>query len=251
MEHPSKPMSKLTPFELPLSVKTLLDLQKHFDIAEVHDDKIIESLKYEGENAELMRRFAYEKIVEHTKTCKNCSLPLYDQHTQSVPGEGSIRSPLMLIGEGPGADEDREGRPFVGKAGQLLTTILEKLEIDRNKVYITNVIKCRPPGNRTPLKGEIEACSKILRLELDIVAPKVIIALGAIPLKSFNVEGGIIRARGKWVKYQDDWVMPTFHPAYILRQHGKALVRAKWDVWYDFNAALEKVKELCPDYIFK
>lgn len=242
---------KKRPIEIPQYIKILSDLKEAFNITEVLQDEIIAKLKEDGDAAEQMRRFVQNKIAKHTNDCRNCALALYEQHTRKVPGEGSLRSPLMLIGEGPGFEEDKTGKPFVGKAGQLLTVILEKLQIPRETIYITNVIKCRPPDNRTPFKEEINACSKILRLELDIVCPKVIITLGSVPLKYFNIDIGVTRARGKWVQADGIWVMPTYHPAYILRLQGKALINAKWDVWHDFNVALEKVKELCPDYYFK
>lgn len=199
----------------------------------------------------IKQEFLQKKIKEKVEACKNCSLVFADCHTNKVPGEGCLLTPLMLIGEAPGFDEDRLGRPFVGKAGQLLTRVLNKSKIDRKRVYITNIIKCRPPNNRNPFPKEISACKDIIEMEIELIKPKVIIALGATALKFFKEEGSITRDRGKWLLYKDKIpVMPTFHPAYLLRQQGKHLVRTKWEVWEDFQAAIQRCKELEPNYPF-
>jgi len=238
-----------TPMEinLPDNIKLLLELKDKFNIAEYDADKIFESIKADDAGGEEKRNFLYKRIREILYSCQRCPLYLADCHTQKVPGEGKLNSPLVLVGEGPGIDEDKLGRPFVGKAGQLLTTILEKLGIDRKKIYITNVVKCRPPQNRTPTQKEIKACSPNLELELSIISPKVIIALGAVPLNYFKPGSSIMRERGRWIVYKGYWIMPTFHPAYILRQHGKILTQVKWAVWQDFNNALDKLIELSPE----
>ena len=253
MEKPNSPPGtlKLKPMDLPLCIKTILALKDQFGDSGLRYDEIVEDLKLDEIDAERRRQFADDKISYFTRNCHGCPLCQHSEHTQKVRGEGSIKSPLMFIGEGPGFEEDKVGKPFVGKAGQLLTTILNKMNISRERVYITNIIKCRPPKNRTPLREEVKACSKILRLELDIIKPEVVVALGATPLKYFNVDGGITRARGKWLNIDGSWIMPTYHPAYILRLHGKALIDAKWDVWHDFNKALDKANELRPKYRFK
>jgi len=236
---------------LPDSMKLLLELKDKFGITEYNAEILLESIRAYDAQAEEKRNFVYSRIREILNSCQRCPLCFADCHTQKVPGEGKLNSPLVLIGEGPGLDEDKMGRPFVGRAGQLLTTILEKLGIDRKKIYITNVVKCRPPQNRTPTQREVKACSPNLELELSIISPKVIIALGAVPLNYFKPGSSIMRERGKWVVCGDYWIMPTFHPAYILRQEGKVLTQVKWAVWQDFNNALKKLTELCPDAISK
>jgi len=238
--------------DLPQSMKLILELKEIFNIDEFNADTILQSIKNDDdEQAEKMRCYLQARIRELLNSCQRCPLYLSESNTRKVPGEGPLNSPLVLIGEGPGLDEDRMGRPFVGKAGQLLTTILDKLNIDRKKIYITNVVKCRPPQNRTPVQKEIKACSQNLELELSIISPKVIIALGAVPLNYFKPGSSIMRERGKWVVYRDYWIMPTFHPAFILRQYGKTLNQVKWAVWHDFNNAIKKLTELCPDILSK
>lgn len=236
--------------KLPDSVKILLDLQVEFNIQDTNVNTILTSLKIDDEESKKKRNYLYRRIKERLDVCQRCSLYLAENHTQKVPGEGALNSPLVLIGEGPGLEEDKMGHPFVGKAGQLLTTILNKLEIQRERVYITNIIKCRPPNNRTPLKKEILACSQNLQLELSIIQPKVIIALGAVPLNYFKPDSSIVRTRGQWINSREYWIMPTFHPAYILRQQGQTLNKIKWAVWQDFNKAINKAKEMCPEYKF-
>jgi len=235
---------------LPLYIKVLLAIKKQFNLPHNDSVSILNELKTQGLNHDEMRKFAFEQIKHFLFQCNRCSLHNSPSCTQKVPAEGNICSPLMLVGEGPGFDEDQQGRPFVGKAGQLLSTILSKLGIERKNVYISNIIKCRPPGNRTPLQKEVQACSPNLELELSIVSPKVIIALGSVPLNYFKPGSSIMRSRGQWINMNDIWIMPTYHPAYILRQQGKALYKVKWQVWDDFNKAIDKVKELCPDYNF-
>lgn len=233
---------------LPDSIKLLLELKDKFNIPDSSVDAILESINIDDVESEKKRGYLYSKIKEYLNSCQRCPLYLAENHTQKVAGEGALNSPLVLIGEGPGFDEDKMGRPFVGRAGQLLTTILDKLEIRRENVYITNVIKCRPPQNRTPMKKEIKACSHNLELELSLIAPKVIIALGAVPLNYFKSGSSIMRERGHWINSGEYRIMPTFHPAYILRQQGKTLNKVKWAVWQDFNEAVKKAKEIYPEY---
>lgn len=207
-------------------------------------------------NDELLNKIKEEflimRIKEKVENCRGCGLIYADCHTQKVPGEGCTLAPLMLIGEAPGYEEDLMGRPFVGKAGQLLTRILNKLGINREKVYITNIIKCRPPNNRDPLKKEITACSEIIEMEIAVINPKVIITLGSTALNFIKGDSSIIRDRGKWIVYRNKIpVMPTFHPSYILRQHGTSEARVKWQVWDDFQNAIDKARELAPDYSYK
>ncbi|WP_422448912.1 uracil-DNA glycosylase [Thermoanaerobacterium sp. DL9XJH110] len=236
--------------DLPDALKLLLQVKQQFNLTGIYYDELLENIRAKKLHSEELTNFLSRKIKDYLYSCTGCPLHRAEHHTQKVPGEGCLNSPLVLIGEGPGFDEDRMGRPFVGRAGQLLTTILNKLGVNRERVYITNVVKCRPPMNRTPFVKEIKACSKNLELELSLINPKVIIALGAVPLNYFMPDSSIMRSRGQWIFDRGYWIMPTYHPAYILRQQGKALNKTKWEVWGDFNKALEKVRELSPDYKF-
>ncbi|HHY70566.1 MAG TPA: uracil-DNA glycosylase, partial [Thermoanaerobacterales bacterium] len=158
---------------LPASMKLMLDLKDKFNIPDSNAADILASLKINDVKSQEKRDYLYGKIKEHLNLCQDCPLYSAESSTQKVAGEGALNSPLVLIGEGPGFEEDKIGRPFVGRAGQLLTTILHKMGIRREKIYITNVIKCRPPQNRTPRQKEIKACSHNLELELCFIEPKV------------------------------------------------------------------------------
>ncbi|SFX57527.1 DNA polymerase [Thermoactinomyces sp. DSM 45891] len=168
----------------------------------------------------------YEKYCQ----CQMC--PLHAQgRSQVVIGEGNPSSPLMLVGEGPGADEDRLGRPFVGKAGQLLSRMLEAAEIPREEIYITNIVKCRPPGNRTPEPEEMSACIHILRQQFQLIRPKLIVLLGSAPTRAIlDPKARITQVRGRWIERKGVHFMPTLHPAYLLRNPS-----AKKDAWSDFQ----------------
>jgi len=150
----------------------------------------------------------------------------------------------MIVGEGPGADEDAQGEPFVGAAGQLLDKMISAMGYDRDDFYICNVVKCRPPKNRTPDPTEIAACMPYLHEQIALIEPKVIISMGATALKGLlGVQDGIIRARGKWRLYRASIpVMPTFHPAYLLRQE-----TAKRDVWNDLKEVLKHMGRTVPE----
>jgi DNA polymerase len=148
---------------------------------------------------------------------------------------GPVDVDIMIVGEGPGAEEDRLGIPFVGKAGQLLDRMLAAIGYQRNQVYIGNVIKCRPPNNRTPEQSEIDACMPYLHEQIELVRPKVILAMGTTAIRGLLGIGGITRMRGRWKLYQAEIpVMPTFHPAYLLRNES-----AKRDVWNDLKAVVK------------
>ncbi len=183
----------------------------------------------------------YDTLYQTCRSCVRCGLA--DTRTQVVVGYGPVPCDLMIIGEGPGQQEDVEGRPFVGKAGQLLTKILESVNIDREKeVYISNVVKCRPPQNRTPFPSEIEACKPYLLRQIQIVKPKIILLLGAPSLKTVLEESlSISKVRGKWyrasVDYMTDelYIMPLFHPSYLLRNQDKSKGAPKWLTWQDIQ----------------
>jgi DNA polymerase len=174
-----------------------------------------------------------------TQGCLAC--PLGPGRMKFVFGEGDPRARLLFVGEGPGRDEDLQGRPFVGKAGELLDKMIGALGLKREDTYIANVVKCRPPDNRTPTPEEARACLGYLRRQIELIQPAVIVTLGATPLREFvGVSEGITRVRGQWQRVQvgdrEIPVMPTFHPAYVLRQYTQDVRRA---VWEDLKAAKE------------
>jgi len=177
-----------------------------------------------------------EEIAAHISTCRNC--PLCEGRTHTVPGEGKADSPdILFIGEGPGADEDAQGRPFVGKAGQLLTKMIEAMGYQREQVFIANIVKCRPPNNRAPLPEEMEACLPYLRQQIRVIRPKVVVGLGATAIKGLlGKTAGITRLRGTWQEYEGIKLMPTFHPSYLLRDPSK-----KKDVWQDLQLVLKEL----------
>ncbi|MCK4276576.1 MAG: uracil-DNA glycosylase [Phycisphaerae bacterium] len=163
--------------------------------------------------------------VAEVRPCVNCRL--YQARTHTVFGEGDPDADLVFVGEGPGAEEDRTGRPFVGRAGELLTKMIEAMGLGRRDVYICNLVKCRPPQNRAPGPDEIEACWGYLIRQLQIIAPKVIVSLGNPATQNLlDTRVGITKMRGRWQKLPligehlaGIDVMPTFHPAYLLRQY--------------------------------
>jgi DNA polymerase len=166
--------------------------------------------------------------------------------TQVVFGVGDIHSPLMFVGEAPGADEDLQGEPFVGKAGQLLTRIIQTMGFTRQSVYIANVLKCRPDtpgqsaGNRKPTPEEMQTCLPYLREQIRIIAPRALVALGVTALQGlFGETFPITKIRGRWMSFQDIPVMPTYHPAYLLRNQALA---EKRKVWEDMLQVLEKLE---------
>jgi len=194
----------------------------------------------------------YEEVEKIASTCQKC--PLSKERTKVVFGNGPVPCNLMLIGEAPGADEDLQGLPFVGRAGQLLTQILASVGINRpDDIYITNTVKCRPPENRTPLATEQEACAPYLEAQIKFVRPKIILLAGSPAVKAIlKTDEPITAIRGKWLKLPgtDISVMPIFHPAYLLRNPSKEKGKPKWQTWQDMQEvknALEyfrKVTEL-------
>ena len=168
--------------------------------------------------------------VEIGPQCTRCKLHTLGRK-QVVFGVGDPHAQLMFVGEGPGADEDVQGEPFVGKAGQLLTKIIEAIELRRDQVYIANVIKCRPPGNRNPEPDEVEQCEPFLFRQIDAIKPKVIVALGKFAAQSLlRTSEPITRLRGRQYNYRGSVLIPTFHPAYLLRNPS-----SKRDVWEDMK----------------
>ena len=175
--------------------------------------------------------------------CRRCRL--HEQRTKIVFGDGNPQTKLVFVGEGPGADEDAQGIPFVGRAGQLLTQMIENtakregIPLERKDVYICNVVKCRPPGNRTPEPDEMETCGQFLSRQILAIRPKAICALGATAVKGLlNTKEGVTRMRGNWYKWRDIPVMVTYHPSYLLRAYNQA---AKREAWEDLKAVLHYV----------
>ena len=168
-------------------------------------------------------------LREHALVCTRC--PLADTRTQVVFGVGDPAADLAFVGEGPGADEDRVGEPFVGRAGKLLTTLIEGIGLTRDDVYIANVVKCRPPGNRDPQPNEIESCRPYLEAQLDLIAPRVVVTLGNFATKLLlDTKVGITKLRGQQFPFRDDALLiPALHPSAVLRNGGAALAQARAD----------------------
>ena len=187
---------------------------------------------------------AMTELRARALVCRKCS-HLAASRKNVVFGVGDIHSPLMFVGEAPGADEDEQGEPFVGKAGQLLTRIIQTMGFARDAVYIANILKCRPDtpgqtkGNRKPEPEEMQTCLPYLLAQLDIIEPKVIVALGATAVEGLlGKSGGITRLRGHWQEFRGVPVMPTYHPAYLLRNQA---LGEKRKVWEDMLLVLEKL----------
>lgn len=176
-----------------------------------------------------------DEVRQELGDCKRCKL--CSGRKTIVFGTGNPRAELCFVGEGPGADEDDQGVPFVGKAGQLLTKMIEAMTYKRDDVYICNVVKCRPPDNRNPEPDEIAACEPFLKQQLAAVNPKVIVALGKFAAQTLLRESTpITRLRGQWRQYQGIPLMPTFHPAYLLRNPGEKRL-----VWNDLQEVMKKL----------
>ncbi len=184
------------------------------------------------------------------KNCTRCGLHAGRRNT--VFGEANPDADLVFVGEGPGQDEDRTGRPFVGRAGELLTKMIHAMGLRREDVFICNIVKCRPPGNRAPAPEEVQACWPFLIRQLDILRPKVIVTLGNPATQNLlRTKTGITRLRGQWQSLPDlgeelagTPVMPTFHPAYLLRQY---TVENRKKVWSDLQAVMQRLGLITPN----
>jgi len=198
---------------------------------------------FEAAPAEERTGETLESIREDIGDCRRCKL--HEQRTQIVFGVGNPEAKLVFVGEGPGADEDAQGIPFVGRAGQLLTQMIENtakregIPLLRKDVYICNVVKCRPPGNRTPEPDEMEICGQFLFRQLEAIRPKAICALGATAVRALlKTREGVTRLRGNWLKWREIPVMVTYHPSYLLRAYNQD---AKREAWEDLKKALHYV----------
>ena len=183
-------------------------------------------------------RVSWSSLLADVRDCEKCGLCRGRMNV--VPGEGDPNADLMFIGEGPDAEEDRLGRPFVGRSGELLTKMIHAIGLERSEVYICNVVKCRPPGNRNPAPEEAEACLPYLRGQVALVRPRVIALLGRVACQYTLRENiSITRDHGRWFERKGVWMMPTFHPAALLRDPAK-----KRDAWEDFQKLRDKLREV-------
>ena len=180
----------------------------------------------------------WNELEESIKDCKKCKL--CNNRNNIVFGAGNRKAKIMFIGEGPGADEDMQGLPFVGKAGQLMNKALSALGIDRNELYIANIVKCRPPNNRVPEDDEARECINYLRNQVVLVKPEIIVLLGSTALKNImGKEYSITASRGKWIEKKGIKYMPTWHPAALLRDENK-----KIEFWRDMKLVKQMYLEL-------
>ena len=181
----------------------------------------------------------WEELEEVVKQCRKCRL--CETRKNVVFGVGNREADIMFIGEGPGADEDAQGEPFVGKAGKLMNVAFDMLGIKREEVYIANIVKCRPPNNRNPQDDEAENCLDYLRNQVILVKPKIIVLLGSVALKNvLGKEYGITASRGKWLERKGILYMPTWHPAALLRDENK-----KIDFIKDLKQVIKRYNEIC------
>ena len=180
---------------------------------------------------------SWEELEKSIINCKKCKL--CNSRTNIVFGTGNKNAKIMFIGEGPGADEDIQGIPFVGKAGKLMNMAFEGVGIKRDEVYIANIVKCRPPANRNPEKDEAVACMDYLRNQVMLIKPDIIVLLGSVALKNIlGEEYGITTSRGKWIEKKGILYMPTWHPAALLRDNSK-----KIEFWQDLQEVYKKIRE--------
>lgn len=189
----------------------------------------------------------WEQLNSACKDCKSCDLG--STRTNIVIGRGNINAPVMFIGEGPGEQEDKQGLPFVGPAGQLLDVLLEALMFKPEDYYIANVVKCRPPNNRVPNDNEAEKCLPFLRNQVALIKPHIIVCLGGTAAKYIvSKDAKITQIRGQWIERKGYWIMPTFHPAALLRDQSKKVLLFK-----DMKEVKKKITEMMdnkPDAIY-
>ena len=217
----------LTPSEAGRILRQYLEIERAFGAAELPRAS---SLKINEQTGDPL-----SDLGDKTKNCQLCGL--CQTRTNVVFGSGNPHARLMLVGEAPGFDEDRQGLPFVGAAGQLLTKIIEAMKLTRDEVYIANCLKCRPPNNRNPLPDEIATCKTILMKQIEIIKPGWIIALGKFAAQTLlETETPISRLRGRFVDWNGIRVMPTFHPAYLLRNPAD-----KKQVWQDVQMVMREM----------
>jgi uracil-DNA glycosylase len=216
---------RFTPDQTPMPTKTILKSAASTVISPAHAETLFgDPFRVPDDSL--------PKIREFIGDCTRCKLS--KGRTKIVFGTGNPNADLMFVGEGPGRDEDLSGEPFVGRAGKLLTDMIKAMGLQREDVYIANVVKCRPPDNRLPEKDEITACSPFLMRQIDVIKPKVICTLGSCSAQMLlQTTQGISKLRGEWFDFRDSKLMPTYHPAYLLRNPG-----AKPEVWKDLQKVM-------------
>ena len=181
---------------------------------------------------------SWETVINQAEECRACTL--CERRTHVAFGEGNLKADVMFIGEGPGREEDLQGRPFVGPAGQLLVKMLAAIGMERGEVYIANIVKCRPPQNRVPTDEEAQACLPYLRAQVGLIKPRIIVCLGATAARYvYDPNVRITRERGIWKEKKGVWILPTYHPAALLRDPDK-----KREAWADMQALRAKREEL-------
>ena len=189
------------------------------------------------------REAAWEELRGRVAACRRCGL--CEARTNTVFGQGAVRTPIVMVGEGPGADEDAQGLAFVGRAGQLLTKILSAAGIDRESVFITNVVKCRPPNNRTPTQEEMLKCGDFLEAQLLLLRPRILVCLGNTPLKwLLRTSEGITALRGRWFDWRGVPLFPMFHPSYLLRNDSRQKGSPKDLTWQDVQNLKARLDEI-------
>lgn len=192
------------------------------------------------DQSQTTKEILLEKVAVEIAACHKCEL--CKGRTNTVPGQGTPTPEIMFVGEAPGADEDKQGLPFVGKAGKLLTKMIAAMGFTRDEVFIANINKCRPPDNRVPTPVEMETCMPYLKQQISILKPKVIIAMGATAVKGLvGLPERITKYRGTWTKFEGIDLMPTLHPAYLLRSPS-----AKRPVWEDLQVVLKRIGKPVP-----
>ena len=183
-------------------------------------------------------KVSWEQLEADIASCGKCRL--CETRNNVVPGEGNPKARLMFIGEGPGRDEDLQGRPFVGRSGELLTRMIAAIGLERSEVYICNIVKCRPPQNRNPEPDEAAACMNYLRAQFALVRPQVVVLLGKVACRYvLKEEISVMREHGRWYERKGSWFMPTYHPSALLRDPSK-----KREAWDDFQKIRAKLSEI-------
>jgi uracil-DNA glycosylase len=229
----------------PSILKTVDDLRKYLEHERDEGAAVVEADRAEVKRLSEISVMAapgltLEKIAANAAACKKCVL--HSSRTRVVPGQGSRKPEIMFVGEAPGFDEDQQGLAFVGRAGQLLTKMIEAMGFTRDEVFIANILKCRPPDNRKPMPDEMAACLPFLLGQISILKPRVIVALGATAVKGLlDTDTGITRLRGTWMVFEGIPTMPTFHPAYLLRNPP-----AKKEAWADLQQVLKHIGRTPP-----
>ena len=222
--------------------RNYLEFQKNMGVTAVPRKKIVQQPAGAKNVSPLLglqeKKAALHMLQQSMHDCTRCRL--HEKATQLVFGVGNSAATLMFVGEAPGRDEDAKGEPFVGRAGKLLDKIIEAMGMKREDVYIGNVAKHRPPENRQPAADEMATCLPFLREQINIIQPKIIVTLGATAIQGLlATEEKISQLRGKWINWDGIWVMPTYHPAFLLRNPAM-----KKPVWEDMQKVMEKMKEM-------